>query len=154
MKNKTDAIVIKKSILTEKAKKELEIERKEEIILKNMEEDKLDDFFYDNKVISFYSKFLDFNRLIELAEKQPTKIKKMIDELFSNEDSTEIDILKSLFFYFFELMGISDKQNLDFLVTFISKNDDEKKILKLFEDDIEVSFDKLVFFNQSRQSLN
>lgn len=99
-------------------------------------------------------RFLDINILIELAEKQPTKIKKMIDELFSNEDSTEVDILKSLFFYFFELMGVSDRQNLDFLVTFISKNDDEKKILKLFEDDIEVSFDKLVFFNQSKLSLN
>lgn len=60
MKNKTDAIVIKKSILTEKAKKELEIERKEEIVLKNMEEDKLDDFFYDNKVISFYSKIFRY----------------------------------------------------------------------------------------------
>jgi hypothetical protein len=44
-------------------------------------------------------------------------------------------------------MGLAEKADLEFYCQYIAKNDDEKKLHKLFSENFEVSFDKLVFFS-------
>jgi len=39
-----------------------------------------------------------------------------------------------MFLYFLELMGLAEKDSLEFLCNFISKNKDDKKLLSLFND--------------------
>ena len=53
-------------------------------------------------------------------------------------------MIKTVFLYYFELMGIAEKDSLEYMCQFIAKNTDEKKLHTLFEDDVfEISFDKL-----------
>lgn len=77
----------------------------------------------------------------------------MIDEIFANKNSNEEFIVRTVFLYFFELMGIQDKDSLEYLCSFLAKNSESKKILSIFEDDIGISFDKLVFFSQEKKAI-
>lgn len=84
---------------------------------------------------------------LALAEKQPQKMKELIDKIFTNTSTTEDIIVKTLFLYFFELMGIQEKESLEYMCKFIARNTEEKKLHSLFDDDaFEISFEKLVFF--------
>lgn len=88
-----------------------------------------------------------------MVEKQPAKLKMVIDEIFSHRDSSEEFVVKTMFLYFLELMGLADPTTLQYNVQFIAKNNEEKKLLQLFEAKPEVSFDKMVFFGQDRKSI-
>ena len=50
-------------------------------------------------------------------------------------------------------MGLAEKSELEFYCQYIAKNEDEKKLNKLFDEKFEVSFDKLVFFSQEKKSM-
>lgn len=78
---------------------------------------------------------------------QPMKIKEMIDEIFAHPETSKEFVLKTLFLYFFELMGIADKDLLEYCVSHTAKNSNEKNLIKLFEDKVDISFDKLIFFS-------
>jgi len=53
-----------------------------------------------------------------------------------------------MFLYFLELMGLGDHGDLTWYCQVIAKNGgDEKKLRTLFTDDLQVSFEKLVFFS-------
>jgi hypothetical protein len=105
-----------------------------------------------------YSPFIVSNILIsnckiELADNQPHKFKECLDDIFNDKSSNEEFVIKNIFLYFFELMGIAEKDALEYLCSYITKNHDEKKLLKIFDDDIKISFEKLVFFNSDKKSL-
>jgi hypothetical protein len=81
-------------------------------------------------------------------------LKELIDQIFTNPNTSEEFVTKTLFLYYFELMGIAEKDSLEYMCSFIAKNSDEKKLHSLFEDDVfEISFDKLVFFSHDKKSL-
>jgi hypothetical protein len=52
-------------------------------------------------------------------------------------------------------MGLAEKGTLEFNCNFISKNQDEKKLLGLFDelDKMDISFDKLIFFSQEKNAV-
>lgn len=81
------------------------------------------------------------------------KIKEIIDEIFTHANSSKEFILKTLFLYFFELMGIADKELLEYCCSHTAKNSNEKNLNKLFEDKVDISFDKLIFFSQEKKAL-
>lgn len=81
-----------------------------------------------------------------IVEKQPGKIKTVIDEIFSHRDTSEEFVVKTMFLYFLELMGVSDHATLQYNVQYIARNDDEKRLLQLFDDTPDVSFEKMIFF--------
>ena len=58
-----------------------------------------------------------------------------------------------MFLYFLELMGLGDHGDLTWYCQVIAKNGgDEKKLRTLFTDDLQVSFEKLVFFSQEKKA--
>lgn len=61
------------------------------------------------------------------------------------------DILKMLFLFCMESMGISDKTILEYNCTFIAKNSDEKKLNKLFEESLDLDESKMIFFSAEKQ---
>ena len=83
---------------------------------------------------------------LALADRQPGKIKTIIDEIFTNKDNTEEFVVKTMFLYFLELMGLAEPATLQYSVQLIARNDNEKKLLELFEEKPEVSFEKMIFF--------
>lgn len=101
-----------------------------------------------NITLDFYN-----NHIIELAGKQPHKFKQCLDDIFSDKNSSEDFVLKNIFLYFFELMGIAEKDALEYLCSYIAKNHDEKKLLTVFDDDIKISFEKTVFFSSDKASI-
>eukprot|EP00347_Sterkiella_histriomuscorum_P011916 403370605 len=95
--------------------------------------------------------------LYALGDKEPTKVKAVIDQIFQHNDNTEEFLVKTMFLYFMELIGISDITTLQYNATFIAKNDQEKKLLGLFkegEEKFDVSFEKLIFFSSEKRQLN
>eukprot|EP00347_Sterkiella_histriomuscorum_P012679 403367644 len=95
--------------------------------------------------------------LYALGDKEPTKVKAVIDQIFQHNDNTEEFVVKTMFLYFMELIGISDVTTLQYNATFIAKNDQEKKLLGLFkegEEKFDVSFEKLIFFSSEKRQLN
>lgn len=79
----------------------------------------------------------------------------MIDEIFKHKDNSEEFLIKTMFLYFLELMGLAEKEGLEFMCNFIAKNKDESKLLKLFNDEekLDVSFEKLVFFSHEKKAV-
>lgn len=61
--------------------------------------------------------------------------------------------MKTMFLYFLELMGLSEPATLQYNVQLIARNDSEKKLLELFEEKPEVSFEKMIFFSQDKKSV-
>ena len=76
-----------------------------------------------------------------------------MDDIFVDKHSNEEFIVKNIFLYFFELMGVAEKDALEYLCSYIAKNHDENKLLSIFNDDIKISFEKTVFFNSDKKSL-
>ena len=64
-----------------------------------------------------------------MVEKQPAKIKMVIDEIFSHRDNSEEFMVKTMFLYFLELMGLADPATLQYNVQYIARNAEEKKLL-------------------------
>ncbi|CDW82490.1 UNKNOWN [Stylonychia lemnae] len=127
-----------KKLLDDEKKIELEEERSEEL-----------DMSQSQVVIG------NMFSLYALAEKQPQKIKMIIDQIFAHHDKSEEFIVKTLFLYFLELIGFSELETLSYNANFISKNRDESKLLSIFssDDKFEISFQKLVFFSQEKKAL-
>ena len=73
--------------------------------------------------------------------------------MFNNKKTSDDFILKSLFLYFFEFMGISDKDTLKSYCSHVIKRMTEKDLLKPFNDKLEISLDKLPFFNQDKLAI-
>jgi hypothetical protein len=71
----------------------------------------------------------------------------MIDDMFSNRKSSEEFIMRSLFLYFFEFMGVSDRETLQTYCNQAIKSQNERFLLKIFDDKFEISFEKLAFFS-------
>ena len=76
----------------------------------------------------------------------------MLDSIFTDRNTTDEFIVRTVFLYFIELMGISDNDSLEYMISFISKNTEEKKLLSLFEDKPEIAFDKLIFFSSDKKA--
>lgn len=58
-----------------------------------------------------------------------------------------------MFMYFLELMGLGDQGDLSWYCQTIAKINDEKKLKNLFQEDFNISFEKLVFFSQDKKAL-
>lgn len=83
-------------------------------------------------------------------------MKSMVDEIFSNKNSTADFVVRTSLLYFFELMGFKNKDELEYNCKYISKNDDLKKINSLFKDEeleSNISFEKLVFFSHEKKAV-
>jgi len=59
-------------------------------------------------MFSLYGKFRNFKFYVALADKQPQKIKTIIDEIFTHRDNSEEFVVKTMFLYFLELMGLAE----------------------------------------------
>jgi hypothetical protein len=91
---------------------------------------------------------------LALAEKAPQQLKSAIDALIQGGASTPEFVVKTMFLYFLELMGLGDHGDLAWYCQAIAKNGgDEKKLKALFGEDFAVSFEKLVFFSQDKKAL-
>lgn len=77
----------------------------------------------------------------------------MIDEIFKHEDNSVEFIVKTMFLYFLELMGLAEKSDLEYYCHFIAKNEDETKLNQLFTSSFDVSFDKTVFFSTDKKAI-
>lgn len=106
-------------------------------------------------MFSIYSKTTSLKFNLDLANKNPSRIKAVIDKIFKHEQTNEVFIVKTMFLYFLELMGLAEQESLEYFCNFIAKNDDSKKLLSLFSKDekFEISFDKLVFFSQEKKAI-
>ena len=93
--------------------------------------------------------------MIGLVDKNPGRIKAVIDSIFKHKQTDEIFIVKTMFLYFLELMGLAEQDSLDYFCNFIANNDDTKKLLSLFgqEEKLDISWDKLVFFSQEKKAI-
>lgn len=89
-----------------------------------------------------------------MIKSNPAKLKEVTTQLIANR-STSLDyFLKTLFTYFFELMGISGKNELSFSSNYVAKNSAEKQLMKLFDSGLEVDFEKLVFFSADSKAVS
>lgn len=81
-------------------------------------------------------------------------MKATMDTLIQADGTTPEFVVKTMFLYFFELMGLVDTVDLSWYCQAIAKSGgDEKKIRSLFDEDFAVSFEKLVFFSQEKKAL-
>lgn len=76
--------------------------------------------------------------VIALIEKQPSKLKTVIDDIFKHKDASVEFMVKTMFLYFLELMGLAEKSDLEYYCHFIAKNEDETKLNQLFSASFEV----------------
>jgi hypothetical protein len=89
---------------------------------------------------------------LALAEKAPQQLKTAVDALVQGEGSTPEFVVKTLFLYFLELMGVSDHADLSWFCQMVAKTTDEKKLKAVFADDFRVQFDKMVFFSSDKKA--
>lgn len=107
-------------------------------------------------LFSFYGKPLDLvlDSFVALADKQPQKLKSIVDEILTNPNTSEESVTRTLFLYFFELMGLEKSDSLLYMCSFIANNSSEKKIQEMIDqEELDISFDKMVFFNQDKKSV-
>jgi len=81
-------------------------------------------------------------------------LKSAMDSLIQGEASTPEFVVKTMFLYFLELMGLGDSGDLAWYCQVIAKSSaDDKKLKALFTEELAVSFDKLVFFSQDKKAI-
>eukprot|EP00350_Pseudokeronopsis_sp_OXSARD2_P007241 CAMPEP_0170550434 /NCGR_PEP_ID=MMETSP0211-20121228/8503_1 /TAXON_ID=311385 /ORGANISM="Pseudokeronopsis sp., Strain OXSARD2" /LENGTH=74 /DNA_ID=CAMNT_0010856989 /DNA_START=281 /DNA_END=505 /DNA_ORIENTATION=- len=73
-------------------------------------------------------------------------MKSLLDEIFKGKKASDEFVVKTALLYFFELMGMTRQDDLMYMVSFIAKNSDQKKIHHMFEEKMDISFEKMVFF--------